>query len=85
MNVSTAILMILHRDGVGYGLSISASLNRAGVTHRPVGQLYPLLRQMERDGLLKSHEGPPLPERGGRPRIYYSLTPAGQQLARVKP
>jgi PadR family transcriptional regulator, regulatory protein PadR len=36
---------------------------------------------MEREGLLESYEGDPLPERGGRPRRYYKLTALGQKAA----
>ena len=46
--------------------------------------LYPLLRIMEREGLLESREdGSPdaLAARGGHPRIMYRLTPSGYKLA----
>ena len=36
---------------------------------------------MEKEGLVKSREGDPLPERGGRPRVYYKLTALGQRAA----
>ena len=35
--------------------------------------VYPLLRAMERDGLLVSRTEPGGPERGGRPRVVYGL------------
>ena len=36
------------------------------------------LRSLERRGFLRAREGEPLPQRGGRPRFYYSLTAAGR-------
>lgn len=40
------------------------------------GNLYPTLRAMAADGVLVRRYGPPVPERGGKPRVYYSL-PSG--------
>jgi PadR family transcriptional regulator PadR len=37
---------------------------------------------MEAEGLIKSFETEPLPERGGRPRKYYELTAEGLRRAR---
>jgi PadR family transcriptional regulator PadR len=45
------------------------------------GTIYPALRKMEKDGLVKSYEGEPLPERGGRPRVYYKITAQGRRAA----
>jgi len=39
------------------------------------GTLYPLLRKLEEDGLIKSHR-----EEGGRRRNYYSLTTYGKKV-----
>jgi PadR family transcriptional regulator PadR len=43
--------------------------------------MYPLLRALEREGFLSSFEGETVPERGGRPRIYYELTGMGRRAA----
>ena len=40
------------------------------------GTLYPILRKLERDGLLSSERK----ESGGRPRKYYNLTEEGSRL-----
>jgi PadR family transcriptional regulator PadR len=45
------------------------------------GTIYPALRKMEKDGLVKSYESEPLPERGGRPRVYYKITALGRKTA----
>lgn len=44
------------------------------------GRYDPTLHALEDDGLLVSYDGPPVPARGGRPRRYYYLTPAGRAL-----
>jgi PadR family transcriptional regulator, regulatory protein PadR len=46
-----------------------------------MGNTYPALRELETEGLVKSWEADPTPERGGRPRRYYKLTAAGQRAA----
>ncbi len=42
-------------------------------------EIYPALRNLEREGLLESHESEPRPERGNRPAIYYVLTADGRE------
>ena len=41
------------------------------------GALYTTLDRLEQKRLLRSTMGDALPERGGRPRRYYTVTPAG--------
>lgn len=41
------------------------------------GALYTALERLEAKNLLVSRLGDPLPERGGRPRRYFSVTPDG--------
>jgi PadR family transcriptional regulator len=48
-------------------------------TGRPVarGALYTALERLEQKGCLRSRMGDPTDDRGGKPRRYFSLTPAG--------
>jgi PadR family transcriptional regulator PadR len=66
-------------SGPGYGLEILDRVKQRGGTKLGLssGNLYPLLRGLERDGFLTSFEGDTVPARGGRPRIYYKLTGEG--------
>lgn len=76
-----AILGVLAR-GPDYGLGIHDALVRRGAVEAeaaPAGYLYPELRDMERLGWLSSYEGPPVPERGNRPRRFYVLTEEGRR------
>jgi PadR family transcriptional regulator, regulatory protein PadR len=84
IDVRTAILLALV-SGKSYGLEIiQRVLDRTGGKIKiPQGRVYPILRELEHDGLLESYDGDPLPERGGRPRRYYRLTAEGLRMARA--
>jgi len=82
ISAKAALLQALIQ-GEGFGLDLidRVKTRTGGKVVLGPGSVYPALREMERDGLLKSREGDPLPERGGRPRIYYKLTAAGARAA----
>ena len=69
--------------GESYGLEIIDRVHNVtgGKVKLVQGSVYPLLRSLENDGLLKSWDGPPIAERGGRPRRYYELTALGRRAA----
>ena len=71
------VLAILQLGGEGYGAAIRAIiLERAGRSITP-GAIYPTLDRLEARGLLRSRVGDPTPERGGRSRRHFRVTPAG--------
>jgi len=83
LNAKTTLLQALG-SGDGYGLELIERV-RAWTGGRFVlhqGSVYPALRSLERDGLVRSYTCGAVSERGGRPRVYYSLTPPGRRLAR---
>ena len=53
-------------------------------TGRPVarGALYTALERLEHKGCVRSRMGDPTDERGGKPRRYFTLTPAGLKSLR---
>lgn len=53
----------------------------AVISHRAGHTLYPALRALEREGLVRSWAPDPKPKRGGRPRVYYELPAMGAQAA----
>lgn len=65
-----AIMRTIEAHGEGYALEIESWVQAMGL---PVYNIYPDLRRLEREGRLSSRTSEPLPERGGRPRIYYRL------------
>jgi len=83
LTAEEALLQILLLDGTGYGLSFIERVKELteGKIRLHQGTVYPALREMERKGLVSTFESEPLPERGGRPRIYYKLTKRGQKAA----
>jgi len=70
-------------SGKSYGLEIieKVSERTKGAITLNEGSVYPTLKAMEREGLLRSFDGEPMPERGGRPRRYYELTGEGRRVA----
>ena len=71
-------------SGPAFGLEvIDRVAQRTGGTVRlHQGSAYPALRTLERDGLIRSWEGPADEVRAGRPRRYYELTAEGLRTAR---
>lgn len=70
-------------SGSGFGLDlidrVKDRTKGALVLHQ--GSIYPALRALEREGLLRSWDGESTPDRGGRPRRYYELTAEGRRAA----
>lgn len=78
----TALLQALI-TGDGYGLELIERVKERtqGQLLLGQGQIYPALRQLERDGFVESYRGESPAARAGRPRIYYRLTGEGRRAA----
>jgi DNA-binding PadR family transcriptional regulator len=75
------VLLSVMRLGRGaYGLAIKDELESVAGRSPSSGALYTTLDRMERKGLVESRPGEASSERGGRPRRYVKLTPAGEQM-----
>lgn len=72
--------LIMELDGDALGLIKRAAED--GVVLWPQ-QVYPILRELEREGVIASYEVPGPPERGGRPRIYYRYRSVMRELLGV--
>ena len=71
------LLAIVRLEGEGYGALIRREVEcRAG---RPVtvGALYSTLDRLESKGYVAAREGDPSPKRGGRPKRFFTMLPAG--------
>jgi DNA-binding PadR family transcriptional regulator len=76
------LLALLRLGGEGYGASIRVEiLERTGRSITP-GAIYPTLDRLESRQLLQSYMGDPTPERGGRARRHFKVTPAGLREVR---
>ncbi|WP_163998694.1 PadR family transcriptional regulator [Pyxidicoccus caerfyrddinensis] len=82
VTAKAAILSVL-MSGKSFGLEIIDKVKErtGGSVVLNEGSVYPALKAMEREGLLRSFDGEPMPERGGRPRRYYELTGEGRRAA----
>ena len=70
------LLAVLRLGDEAYAVPILEQI--AAQTGRKVarGALYTALDRLEAKGCLRSRVGDPLPERGGRARRYFTVTPA---------
>jgi DNA-binding PadR family transcriptional regulator len=74
------LLTIMRLGGDAYGLAVRDELEAVAGRSPSSGSLYTTLDRMERKGLVESSAGEGTRERGGRPRRYLRVTPAGQAM-----
>lgn len=70
---------ILHLEDEAYGVSVRQRVKKLLKKNINYGTLYNALEQLLRKGYVVKTQGDPLPERIGRPRIFYALTPQGKK------
>jgi PadR family transcriptional regulator PadR len=73
----TLLLAILRLEENAYGVAIKQHIQKTTGKVLPYGTLYFILEQLTKKGFVKRSTGESRPERGGRSRIYYSLTNDG--------
>jgi PadR family transcriptional regulator PadR len=71
------LLAVLRLKDEAYGVSIVKEVSRRTGKELKLGGLWVSLDILAKRGLVSKRLGDPTPERGGRSKIYYSLTPAG--------
>jgi DNA-binding PadR family transcriptional regulator len=71
------LLAVLRLKAEAYGVSIRAEIAERTGREPTAGALYTTLDRLEKKGLLRSRTGEPTPQRGGRAKRYYRLTPSG--------
>jgi DNA-binding PadR family transcriptional regulator len=74
----TLLLAILRLKNDAYGVAIKQHIRKTTGKSLPYGTLYFILDQLSKKGFVKRFEGESKPERGGRSRIHYTLTPVGR-------
>ena len=62
-----------------FGLAILDELERVTGKAWLSGSIYASLARLLKQGYVEAIEGKPTPERGGRRKIYYRVTPEGQK------
>jgi len=78
---SALLQALISKPGYGLDLIERVKERTKGAVELHQGSIYPALRALEREGLLRSWDGETTPERGGRPRRYYELTAEGKRAA----
>ena len=73
------LLSIRRLRDEAYGVTINREVSELMKKNYTMGSLYFSLDQLYRKGLVDKCEGEPTPERGGRKKIYYSLTKKGER------
>jgi DNA-binding PadR family transcriptional regulator len=76
------LLAVLKLGDDAYGVTIRRQVAESTRREYPYGTLYSALDALVRRDLLSRTVSDPLPERGGRSRNYYRLTPAGHAALR---
>ena len=60
-----------------YGITIREFIQEMTGKYWSIGAIYVPLERLEKKGLLASHNSSPSPERGGRRKRLFKITPAG--------
>jgi PadR family transcriptional regulator PadR len=68
---------VLH--GNAYGVTIKEEIEQRTKREVTVGALQVTLRRLEKKGFLTSKHADPEPNRGGRPKLYFTLTAYGKR------
>ncbi len=74
-----AMLAIVALRQAAYGISIQDHIRRNAGYEPSVGSIYAALERLEEKGFVRSKQGEATPERGGRRKLYFSLTAPGQK------
>ncbi len=73
------LLAVARMSGRGYGMAIRREIEERTEREVSIGAIYVTLERLEGKGYIISHTGDPTPERGGRVRRHFAVTPAGTE------
>jgi PadR family transcriptional regulator, regulatory protein PadR len=76
------LLGVLRLADEAYGAAIRQEIHARSGRDVSINAVYTTLDRLEGKGLLRSWEGDPTPQRGGRRRRFYGLRPAGATALR---
>jgi PadR family transcriptional regulator PadR len=71
------LLATLRVGDDAYGVQIAREIEATGGRRAMLGAVYAALERLERNGLVSSTLGDPTPERGGRAKRFFQVTPRG--------
>ena len=76
------LLATMRMGDQAYGVQIARELEETGGRTVLLGAVYATLDRLESMGLVRSSVGDPTPERGGKAKRYFRVTPAGIRAAK---
>jgi PadR family transcriptional regulator PadR len=76
------LLAILRVGEDAYGVQIAREIEATSGRRVLLGAAYAALDRLERNGLVSSSIGNPTPERGGRAKRFFRVTPRGVRAAK---
>jgi PadR family transcriptional regulator PadR len=76
------LLLATLRVEEAYGVQIAREVERSAGRRVLMGAAYNALDRLEKRGLVTSTVGDPTPERGGRARRYFRVTPRGLEAVK---
>jgi DNA-binding PadR family transcriptional regulator len=76
------LLAVLRVGDQAYGAPIAREIETLGERAVMLGAVYAGLDRLEANGLVASSIGDPTPERGGRAKRYFRVTPTGMKAVR---
>jgi DNA-binding PadR family transcriptional regulator len=71
------LLAVMRTGSSASGIPIAREIEACGGREVALGSVYATLGRLEEKGLVTSELGAPTPERGGRAKALYRLTPRG--------
>jgi DNA-binding PadR family transcriptional regulator len=71
------LLAVMRAGRNASGIPIAREIEACGGREVALGSVYTTLARLEEKGLLVSKLGEPTPERGGRAKAFFRLTPSG--------
>jgi PadR family transcriptional regulator PadR len=77
------LLAVVRLGDDAYGVPISKELLNLAGREVALGSIYAALDRIEQKGFVTSLLGDPTPERGGRAKRYFRVTPAGARALRM--
>jgi PadR family transcriptional regulator PadR len=83
-NFELIVLLAVIRSGENaYGVPIAREIASRGGREVSLGGIYATLERLEANGLVSSEMGESTPERGGRAKKYFHITPKGLREIRA--
>lgn len=72
------LLALIHLKENAYGMTIRMEINERIGRDVSIGAVYTTLERLEKKGLIVSKIGETTPQRGGRAKRYFHITPTGK-------